>query len=113
MVMWLRLVGWCWLVVDFSVFSKLVGNVVSRRGSVSYYCKDVVGFFALIKVFGSNGRVRCFEVWRLRAPRVLNSHSNSWGVRFPSNSDFGYYGWSFGEKSNADSFFAGLNKGGL
>ena len=90
-------------------FLGLVGNVVFERGLLSYSCQRVVGVFAFVVVSDSNTRGCWFEVWKLRDP-LGSKFVNRWGVRFPSDNEFGYYGWSFSGELAARSFFDGICK---
>lgn len=98
---------------EMTGFSKIVGEVVCRNNQKRYLCMYMSGYFVLIKVLGSLGRVDGFEVWKLRTyPQGQNlRYMNKWGVKFPCNEDFGTYGWSFQTLKVATQFFGSKLKG--
>ena len=42
-----------------------------------------------------------YEVWIVRSDKKINKHPNKYGLKFPSNEDFGTHGWSYEKKDNA------------
>lgn len=46
------------------------------------------------------GLERGWEVWKVREP-YANSFTNKWGLNFPTNEEFGLYGWSYQDYENA------------
>jgi len=78
--------------VDMVDCLGLVGKEVLVKGLLSYSCLRVSGCFSLLSVSGTVGTLG-FEVWKIRPPS--GRYVNRWGLRFPSDEEFGYYGWSY------------------
>lgn len=89
---------------------NLVGKEVLRLNGMCYFCSAVKGRgdelpLALINVsLGKTtaknlslpvGMNKGYEVWILRPDKRNERYANTWLVRFPSNEDFGSYGWSY------------------
>lgn len=87
--------------VKFKQFSDMVGKVVCKRNSFSYSCVEVRGDYALIVGKAYDNTPRSFEVWKLRYFPANNNLGMGGFVKFPSNEDFGSYGWSFSLGSQA------------
>jgi hypothetical protein len=102
---------------SFEVLSGLVGKVVWSGNRRSYSClrlepsSHFLGL-TLIKVLPNDKSCPVsFEVWLVR--KDLGKFSNKWGLRFPSNEDFGYYAWSYQTETKALEKFNSLIKGGV
>ena len=80
-------------------FEKSIGKVVLDKNSMSYSLVSLLGKNALIQVVATNGITKGFEVWKIRI-RPLNSKAPG-HVWFPSNEDFGKYGWYYPNKEQA------------
>jgi hypothetical protein len=71
----------------------MVGNKVYSTNSECYYCERVCSDRALIRVESPKGITESFEVWVVRDNRY--EKANQYRLRFPSNEDFGKYGWTY------------------
>ena len=75
-------------------FEHLMGEVVSHKNGWDYHCVHVINNLAIIIVRNGNTRV-CYELWKLRPTGKASGHSNKYGVRFPSDSQWGRIGWTY------------------
>ena len=88
-------------------FSGLVGKQVLNKHQMSYSCMTVRGNYALISVRGHNGMPRGYEVWKLRLRS--GGYGGETTVKFPSDEEFGYYGWSYQSYDKAQEKFEELS----
>lgn len=70
-----------------------VGDLLHKANGFDYFLLEETRNYALIRVMNRKGDPRGFEVWKIRTPR--GKYQNKYGLRFPSNEDFGTYGWSY------------------
>jgi len=87
-------------IVNIKEFKDNIGKVVLHKNSFDYILLLVQGKVALIEVKASDSMVRCYEVWKLReqGPGSLTEGN----LRFPSNDEFGRYGWSYTNRKDAE-----------
>ena len=104
----------------------LVGDVVLKSNGMRYICATVSPHscflgVALVKVlpgldnedFVEWSSVLGWEVWFLRVESRDESFGKRKPIRFPSNVEFGSYGWSFESREAADVKFSMLVREGL
>jgi len=80
--------------------------VVKTRGRFSFVPLVLSNSIALIEV-KDELHSPSYEVWILRLYKG-KGFSNVWNHIFPSDEDFGSYGWSFSDKVNAEAKFNSL-----
>ena len=99
------IVVFLFFMVVFGDCSVLVGKEVLVNGQIRYFCVRVFENIALLSL--SNGNIPLgYEVWKIRP--VSGRFSNKWNLRFPSNEDFGRYGWSYQTREAAEEKFREL-----
>ena len=88
-------------------YTKIEGKVIKTRGIMSYICEKVIGNYAFIRVKGYNDITLGYEVMKLRTYPITDKYKPG-GIRFPSDEDFGKYGWYYKDKDKALTRFAML-----
>ena len=85
-----------------------VGDIIQVKKGLSFKLVALLNSVGLIEVTHSNTPIPHYEVWNIRE-NPLSWQSKGRGLyRFPSNEDFGSYGWSFSTKPIAVKFMEGL-----
>lgn len=84
-----------------------IGVCVLSRGGLRYFPRTLANNVCLVEVLSRYGS--SWEVWFLRGVGDLHKgFKNRWLFKFPSNEDFGSFGWSFSSRSLAERFIVGL-----
>ena len=91
-----------------TLFKSIEGEEVLTRNKFVYSCTWVRENIALIHGTRLDVPMEVFEVWKLRTTHENDKHPNKWGVSFPSNNNFGYYGWSYDTLEAATKKFDSL-----
>ena len=89
-------------------FSDMKGKYVLSTNELHYYCMDIRGTYALISVEAIKGMPQGYEVWIVREKK--SGFSNKWKCRFPTNEEFGKYGWYYPNLERATTVFEGMCK---
>ena len=88
------------MVDNFTGLVHFLDMEVKTRGRFSYVVRGRRGSFCLIEIKDSLHTFG-WEVWKLRV-YAGKGFVNRWGLRFPSDAEFGYYGWSFVRREMAE-----------
>lgn len=83
-----------------SEFEHLLGKEFLRHKQMLLRMVEIRGYTALLSVISTDTRVESFEVWLLRN-LTPKSNGNSWGIRKPTDEEFGRQAWSYQYKENA------------
>jgi hypothetical protein len=76
-----------------------IGTCILKTNGYQYYLEVIEGLNALVSV-RKGDRTFGYETWIIR--RYSPTHKiKPNGLRFPSNEDFGHYGWYYPNKESA------------
>jgi hypothetical protein len=89
------------------VFTVVDESVRVANGMV-YSVRSLAGSVAFVDVVSVSTGVCHFELWYLRENPLSWQLEGRGRVRYPSNEDFGSYGWSFSSEGAALKFLDGL-----
>lgn len=86
-------------------YKHLEGEQLTKNNGFTYHCIVTKYDYALIEARNQQNPGEHLEIWKLRDYSKSTSLRNSFNVNFPSNEEFGYYGWSFSDKNKAVKLF--------
>ena len=76
--------------------------VLKSNGGYSYYPRLLRNGVCVVEAIHNEGYSH-WETWKLLKVCASERYPNRWGVRFPSNSQFGTLGWCYPTRAMAEN----------